>query len=441
MVRVLALLTLVIFALQMLVVFVIWREQARRLDTFILPLPAKIAAIVDLVDDAAQEDRERLLRALDTGNFHVRIEADHPVSDVRASIRLAAFKRAVARYSDELGGRRIDGMVGGIGAHFREPVETDEGLRANFPMRLNIELKSGEWLVIETPSLADARFRRVPVGLFAGLFGLLIASVALITIWQQFRPVRDMAVSARKFAGDGKPLLVKPGGSPDIRELVEAFNHLQQQVATLLSNRTLMMSAMSHDVRTYLTRLRLRIEALEPESRTAAERTINEIQALLEDTLAFAESETAMADRAPVDLAKLVEELVSSGQFDEGKVALAMQDRPIVAGHAGRLRRAIVNLITNAVKFGSLADVELKSDAGQAVLTISDHGPGIPEGERDLVFQPFYRRDSSRRRNVEGAGLGLAIVRSIIAQHRGDIRLGDRPGGGLAVTVRLPLQP
>jgi signal transduction histidine kinase len=273
------------------------------------------------------------------------------------------------------------------------------------------------------------------------LFGLLIASVALITIWQQFRPVRDMAVSARKFAGDGKPLLVKSGGSPDIRELVEAFNHLQQQVATLLSNRTLMMSAMSHDVRTYLTRLRLRIEALEPESRTAAERTINEIQALLEDTLAFAESETAMADRAPVDLAKLVEELVSSGQFDEGKVALAMQDRPIVAGHAGRLRRAIVNLITNAVKFGSLADVKLRSDAGHAVLTISDHGPGIPEGERDLVFQPFYRRDSSRRRNVEGAGLGLAIVRSIIAQHGGDIRLGDRPGGGLAVTVRLPLQP
>jgi len=439
MVRSLALLTLFIFAIQMMVVFVIWREQAQRSETFILPLPAKIAAIVDLVDGAPPEQRQLLLRALDTGDFQVRIERQRPENEARESISLTAFKQAVAQYSAELKGRPIDGMVGGIQSRFRDPVQTKDGLSANFPMRLNIQLNSGEWLVIETPSLADARFRRMPVGVFAGLFGLVIASLALITIWQQFRPVRDMAESARKFAGEGKPLLVRPGGSRDIRELVSAFNNLQEQVSTLLSNRTLMMSAMSHDVRTYLTRLRLRIEDLEPDSREAAEKTINEIQALLEDTLAFAEAEGCSADHEPVYLAQLFSDLMTSGQFGGDKVTLDVRERALVSGHAGRLQRAFVNLIANAVKFGSAASVTVGTDGQQALITVADRGPGIPAEERELVFQPFYRRDFSRRRSIEGAGLGLAIAKSIIAQHGGQIRLSERPGGGLIVTVLLPL--
>lgn len=436
-VRWLALITLIVFASQLLVIVVLWRGQGDNAG-FRLPLPSRAAAIVDLVDAADASQREELMRALSSSDFHVRIEPELVEADLRGGIRTSAFKRAMSLYTDALEGRRVVGMVGAGRWRFEEPVQTGEGMKARYPMRLLVELKDGNWLVLETPSLVEARMRRTPIGLFAGLFGLLVATVALLGIWRTLRPVREMALAARAFADSGVPHLVQPRGGGELRDLLVAFNDLQTRVSRLLENRALMMSAMSHDVRTYLTRLRLRIETLEPPSRAAAEKTIEDIQTLLGDSLAFAEADAVNFAGQRIDLAGILEKIAGSDQFTSDSVHLEIVARPTILGEASRLERAFVNLISNAIKYGEIAHVRLSEHASHAVVEISDKGPGIPVPLRERVFEPFFRMEGSRNRRVEGAGLGLAIARRLVERHGGVIELGAAPSGGLIVRVLLP---
>lgn len=439
-VRVLAVIALLIFVTQLAAVVIVWRNmQAKAGAEYRLPLPGRVASIVEIVEATPPGDRDLLLEALNGPNLAVRIEPEIPHSDREGGMRVPAFRRAINRYSDVLEGREVIGMIG-LGDHDLSDLREDyTGLRAAYPMRLSIEMHDNGWLVVETPDLLSVRMRRIPFGFAAGLVGTIVAALALWGIWQEVRPVRDMAKAARQFAETGQPALVTPAGGRDVRALAKSFNDMQERLAGLIANRTLVMSAMTHDVRTYLTRLRLRIEALEPKSREAAERTLADIQALLDDTLAFAETGSAPDMADPVDLTALLETILSSGQFPEDKVRLDLKAHPYVSGHAGRLQRALVNLIANAVKYGSEADVTL-SQAGDTVrIGIGDRGPGIPQEDRKRVFDPFYRRDASRNRNVEGAGLGLAIANNVIRSHGGSIQLTDRPGGGLNVIVELPV--
>ncbi len=438
--RILIVLVLIFFTTQLFVLVMLWRAQKQGPGEFLLPLPAKVSAMVNMVEYLPEEKRDEFLVSLNSASIRASIidrDEFDPAHERENSVRIRALREAIVRYSAEMNNRRIEGQVGKTVRRFDGPVLTEDGLKARFPMRLLIELESGEWLVVETPSLLEVRFRNLPVGLFAGMFGLFISVLALVSIWQQFRPLRDMSKAARQFAETGKPVLVKPGGSRDIRLLVRAFNDLQERVSSLLANRRLMMSAMSHDVRTYLTRLRLRIEFLDEKNRDAAERTIEDIQALLSDSLAFAEAESDHSTGAVCDLADVMRSLQSSGQFDERVHWPVLSGSMMVSGTESRLQRAFVNLITNAVKYGGRADVTLQSDDAGVIVEIADRGPGIPDSEKALVFEPFYRRDDSRNRGVEGAGLGLAISQRLIRQAGGEVILKDRPEGGLIVCVRL----
>ena len=440
-VRVLAFVALFIFISQLLGALVIWRQmQSREGMEYRLPLPGRVASIVEIVEATALENRGLLLESLNSATLSVRIEPALSESERSDGRRMPAFRAAVDRYTDALKGRQVIGMVDRYRRNALPDLrEKDDEIEANFPMRLMIELEGDDWLVIETSNLFAERIRRIPIGFFAAMFGSIVAGLAVWAIWQEVRPVRDMAKAAHRFAGTGRPTPVTPAGGRDVRELIESFNAMQERIASLLANRTLVMSAMTHDVRTYLTRLRLRIEALEPDSRAAAEQTLADIQALLDDTLAFAEAGSLPGTAEPVDLAGLLEAILSSDQFPDGKMRLGPQAGPAVSGHAGRLQRALVNLISNAVKYGGEADITLSQEAGEARIDIADRGPGIPPEDRARVFEPFFRRDASRNRNVEGAGLGLAIAYNIVRGHGGTIDLADRPGGGLVVTVRLPV--
>ena len=436
-VRLLALATLLIFATQLVVIAVLWRAQAGSAG-FRLPLPGRAAAIVESVDAATPDQLQSLLRALNSGDLHIRIEPELMQADTAGGLKVGAFRRAMTRYTNVLEGRHVVGMVGSGRRKFEEPVLTPEGVEARYPMRLVVELADGQWLVIETPSLLKARFRSIPIGLFAGLFGLIMASAALWSIWQALRPVRDMAQSARTFSATGAPQFVKPGGGAELRNLISEFNTLQTRVARLLASRTLVMSAMSHDVRTYLTRLRLRIEGLEPESRAAAEKTIEEIRCLLDDSLAFAEADGADFALSPVRLSEVLAKIAQSGQFREGDLDVSGMADCHVQAEPSRLERALVNIITNAVKYGGKAHIVLRQRGAEALIEISDKGPGIPAAFRAKVFEPFFRMEGSRNRSLEGAGLGLAIARRLIERHGGTVTLGEAPSGGLKVLVSLP---
>lgn len=441
MMRILTVAILIFFATQLLMLAAVWRGQKQDLGDFILPLPGRVASIVLLTEDAPPEERELLFSGMNASDIRVSIFDEFDPEEASSdAISVQAFREAIRNYSAEMNGRRIEGMVKQtpkLGS--RRFQRTELGFQSDFPMRLLIELKTGEWLSIETPSILEVRIRNQPVGLLSGLFGLAIATLALISIWRQLRPVQDMAKAARNFAQTGRPEPVKPGGTRDIRDLVDAFNTLQTRVSTLMANRRLMMSAMSHDVRTYLTRLRLRIEMLDPTNRDAAEKTILDIEELLKDTLAFAEADQTDPDEDTSDICSLLTNLMTSGQFPS-HVRWA-GDNPcadkglIIKGRDSRIQRVLVNLITNAVKYGGEAELTLTETSTQAILEIADRGPGIPDAEKDLVFEPFYRRDASRRRGTEGAGLGMAIAARLISRAGGSVSLSDRPGGGLIVRV------
>jgi signal transduction histidine kinase len=200
-----------------------------------------------------------------------------------------------------------------------------------------------------------------------------------------------------------------------------------------------MLAAISHDLRTMLTRFRLRAEYIDDdEQRAKALADLAEMQAMLDATLSFARDDASAEARTAVDLSSLIQtlcdDLADAGQpvYYDGIHRVTIACRPSALG------RALANLIDNAVKYGGEAKVDLSGGDDEVVILIADRGPGIPEDEREKVFAPFYRMEESRSRETGGTGLGLALARDIVRGHGGDITFEDRDGGGLVARVVLP---
>jgi signal transduction histidine kinase len=248
-----------------------------------------------------------------------------------------------------------------------------------------------------------------------------------------------LAVAAEALGRGQAPAPLDEVGPSDVRATVQAFNRMQARLRRFVDDRTRMLAAISHDLRTPITSLRLRAEFIDDEDTKARILvTLDEMQKMVEGTLAFAREEATSEPTRTVDLAALVEstvlDLADLGAevtfADPGRIALAC--RPVA------LRRAVRNLIENAVRYGERCRVRLDADRDEVRIVLEDDGPGIPEDERERVFEPFVRLEASRSQATGGIGLGLAIARSIVRAHGGDIALANRPAGGLVVTVTLP---
>ena len=199
-----------------------------------------------------------------------------------------------------------------------------------------------------------------------------------------------------------------------------------------------MLAAISHDLRTMLTRLKLRAEYIgDATERDKAGQDIYDMTSILNDTLAFAREEATTEEAQTLDLASLLITLVDDYSDMGHTTKYSGPDRFNVSGHAAGLKRVFTNLIDNAVRYGDAASVSLAPDDDAVVVKIADRGPGIPEDKREAVFEPFVRLEESRSRATGGTGLGLAVARSIVHRHGGEIGLGEAEGGGLEVTVQL----
>jgi len=251
--------------------------------------------------------------------------------------------------------------------------------------------------------------------------------------------MRRLAVAAEAL-GRGESVKPLPESGPDdIRQTAEAFNRMQERLDRFVKDRTRMLAAISHDLRTPLTSLRLRAEFVtDPEVQEKMLKTIGEIQTMTEATLAFVQEDaTAEATRA-VDLSALVDslcddlaELGQNVRFSEG-ATINYRCRP------DALRRAVRNLVENAVRYGKCARVSVSRTATSIDIVIDDDGPGIPDEAMEQVFAPFYRVEDSRNRETGGVGLGLSIARAIARHHGGDVVLTNRTTG-LQATISLPL--
>lgn len=271
----------------------------------------------------------------------------------------------------------------------------------------------------------------------AGL--LLLLPLAWLFARALSAPLRRFAEGAQRLGRDPTAAPLPATGPREMRQAVEAFNAMQSRVQRLLQERTQMIAAIAHDLRTPLTRLAFRLEGLPAPLNEKVGADIQEMKAMISATLEFLRDQSTQGERERLDLRLLIERIVDDHTDLGHDVTLAAGAPVIVEGVPLALRRLVVNLVENALKYGVRARLRLQTLDGHAVLEIDDDGPGIPEAQRDRVFEPFVRLETSRNRDTGGIGLGLATVRAIVRDHGGEITLGNRAGGGLRVSVRLPL--
>jgi signal transduction histidine kinase len=308
-------------------------------------------------------------------------------------------------------------------------------------MEIAVGLKDGQWLRV---NLHPGRPRwRGGMGAVSWLI-LTVVLVLVAAVWaahRMTRPLRRLTQAADQFGVDVRAPPMPEHGSRELRRAARAFNRMQARLRRFVDDRTLMLAAISHDLRTVLTRLRLRAEFIDDgEQQDKAIADIDEMQAMLDETLSFARDDASDEQPIRTDLSALLQSLCI-GVVDTGGVADFAGPRQItIQGRPVALRRAFGNLIDNAIRYGGQAAVSLSEDLGEAVVEVLDNGPGIPEDMREKVFRPFFRLESSRSRETGGTGLGLASARAVIHRHGGQISLHDGPNGGLLVRVSLPLQ-
>jgi signal transduction histidine kinase len=214
---------------------------------------------------------------------------------------------------------------------------------------------------------------------------------------------------------------------------------MQQKLAKFISDRTRIFTAMSHDLKTPITRLRLRTEMLDDaELRAKFANDLQEMEAMVGAALDFMRGLDHQEPVRPVDVMALLESLQADAREIGGDVRIEGTVRAPYHGHAQALKRCLSNLIDNAVKYGKSATISVEDSAGQLRICVRDEGPGIPEAELERVFDPFYRLEGSRSRSTGGTGLGLTIARNIAQAHGGELVLRNRPAGGLEAVLTLP---
>ena len=271
------------------------------------------------------------------------------------------------------------------------------------------------------------------------LLVLLLVIVLYLTARSITRPLSDLARAADSLGREAHPApQLAERGARELRDAARAFNTMQDRLHRYLDSRTRVLAAMSHDLKTPLTRLRLQVEALDnPPMQERIGRELDEMESMVREALALFRGLDDGEPAAAVDVNALLEKIREEFRDLGGTVTITGQAlRPLV-GKPQALKRCLTNLIANAVKFGTRAEV-LIADGADLVIRVRDHGPGIPEEQLERVFEPFYRLESSRNRDSGGTGLGLTIARDIAQDHGGSLLLANLAGGGLEATLRLP---
>jgi two-component system osmolarity sensor histidine kinase EnvZ len=423
-------------AIQMIAAAAYYVQRGRATEQgFRLPLPDQMAALVELVERTA--NRSQALRLANGPSLRVAIaRVAPPVAEPVE--RVAWLENAIARYIG-------DGRM--VRAYYIGPARGGEDKRRRIletfsqrPVRLVVPLADGEFIVAETVDDLTVRVLGLPPGFWAGIIGFLVAALALYAVVRETIPLSRLARSVDRFAEVMEPAPVPLRGAREVRALIDAFNRMQSRIAELVRNRTFMLAAISHDLRTYLTRLRLRVEMMpDMDMRERATRDVEEMSALLDDALTFARTSFAGTRSELVNLAEIVRRECNERPVAGQTVTCEVPAKPIqIWGDPAALARIVGNLVDNAVKYGGEAAVTLSQVGSDAIMLVDDRGPGVPGAERERIFEPFLRLEASRNRDRGGAGLGLAIARHLVLSLGGSIAVEDRPGGGARFRVALP---
>lgn len=308
-----------------------------------------------------------------------------------------------------------------------------------FP-RGRLVIKAGDhWLLVRSgPGVGEDWWLRQVILTFA----LTLAALLLPALWIGYRLARRIGAFARaadQFGRNPDAPQLPVQGPYELRQAAGAFNRMQARIQRLVSDRTMMMAAVSHDLRTPLARVRFRINELEPAARDAIAEDIRQMDELITQMLAFTRDALPNAERRRFDLSALAQSLVDDLADSGGEVTFQGPEKLTVEGNLAAVRRVLSNLLDNALKYAGHAGVELKVEGDVALAIVEDHGPGVPKGMEEAIFEPFRRVEPSRNRKTGGVGLGLAIARNLARGHGGDIVLEPAAPHGARFVFSLPL--
>lgn len=300
-------------------------------------------------------------------------------------------------------------------------------------------LKDGSWVTVTAPPYNDHGLLSSEAAVSTTIMALAIIAAAAAMVRFLTRPLRSFAFAAERFGRDVMAPALPETGPRETRMAAKAFNGMQERIRKLLNDRTQMLAAMSHDLRTPITRLKLEAEFVgDEDQRRRMLRDLDDMEAMVGSTLAFLKDGVDTEPVKVVDVSTLVasvcEQMEDAGMpvVYHGVTSAPLSCRPM------SLKRVFTNIIDNAVKYGGVADVSMAQDAAQYAVLVSDDGPGISLSEQEKVFAPFYRVESSRSRETGGTGLGLSVAQAIIRSHGGEISLENKTSGGLLVKIFLP---
>ncbi|HEV7815342.1 MAG TPA: ATP-binding protein [Janthinobacterium sp.] len=305
---------------------------------------------------------------------------------------------------------------------------------------MDVRMSDGQLLRLSilpprTPELApDGRLGKTSMA-----FVVSIAVLAYLVTRMTMRPLKDLAQAAKDLGNDINHPPLALAGASEIRQASAAFNAMQARIRQHIFQRTQMLAAITHDLQTPLTRLRLRLEKVgDAELQERLVGDLSAMQSMVKEGLDLARSMDTTETMQALDLDSLLDSVCSDAADAGQRVKLDGQSGMALMGRPIALRRCLVNLIDNAVKYGQYADVKVERLAGAARVRIRDGGPGIAQEQLARVFEPFYRIESSRSRESGGTGLGLTIARNIAEQHGASVLLANHAEGGLEVTLIVP---
>ncbi len=376
-----------------------------------------------LLDERAPADRPALAEELTTDRYDVSWSPDTPTRE--------KFAPALDQT-----GRQILTWEPSLQA-------TDMRLRLTSPGRNaavlgELRLSDGSWLLFRTHGLVeswDLAASRIALALVPATALLILGG---LLIRRALSPIRLLARATER-VGSGERIAVPEGGTGEVRQLVRAFNAMQHRIHDLIEDRTQALAAVGHDLRTPLARVQLRAEAIRDEPvRDAIARDVAEMDDMVASLLAFLGGEDDPEHPVRTDVAVMAATTIDQAQdlgadaLYEGPDHLEADVRPI------GLRRTLVNLVDNALHYGTAVRLSVAREAGAIRIRVEDNGPGIPEDQMEKVLRPFARLDTARRRNTKGLGLGLAIAARAVGREAGTLTLSNLPDRGLRVEIVLP---
>lgn len=398
------------------------------------PLPRQVAGMVKALDQTPEQGRATLLQAFQSPSLSVIVAPDLPALGARLQ-RLTAVELVFSALP-----ALRDRDVHVITEEGRGLVPGFRSWLSGVPVMVSAELDDGNYLVIQSRNVLLPRLFGVPNGFWLAAASLVIAAFTLLALVRETRPLRALTHALAQFSRNAEPVTVAPAGATDVRGLIETVNDMQQRIGAMVKGRTILAGAISHDLKTYLTRLQLRIEELpDDRERAAAEADVAAMIAIVDNAMSLAKSATGDRHRETFDFGPIIAEEAERARAGDRAVELQLAGTLSVFGDPVALRRVLVNLIDNAQRYAQTVWISAARVDDAIVLSVDDDGPGIPEAERTAIFEPFYRLDPARGVETGGSGLGLALCQQIVHSHAGRIVASASPHGGARFSVRVPV--